>query len=82
MIICFFYSLNYSAFHLDFCSKDPTFCLNGGTCEVTMTGARCHCPDRYQGDRCNMCTDRHQGERCDTCADGYYGDMCSKLFKF
>ena len=63
------YCVNQTTFHSDSCSRDSTFCLNGGTCEVTITGARYHCPARYQGDR------------CDTCADGHYGDACSKLFK-
>ena len=56
---------------------------------MTVTGARCHCPDRYQGDRCDKCAEkfqgdgcqecslRFQGDECDNCADGYYGDLCS-----
>ena len=64
--------------------------VNGGTCEVAMTGARCRSADRYQGDRCNMCSERFQGvgclqcsprfqgDDCDICVDGYYGDSCSK----
>ena len=56
-----------STFHSDSCSKNPPPCHNGGTCEINMTGPKCQCTDRYQGDR------------CDTCADGYYGDICSKF---
>ena len=43
---------------------------------MTMTGARCHCPDRYQGDRCEQCSVEFQGDQCDSCASGYYGDDC------
>ena len=66
--------------HLDYnkCVEEPGLCLNGATCERTWTSARCHCPDRYQGDRCDNCTERFQGEDCDQCADGYYGDSCGK----
>ena len=83
-----------SAFYLDLCVGTSEFCLNGGTCEMTMTGARCHCTDRYQGDRCNTCTERFQGEgcqecslrfkgvECDTCADGFFGSSCSRNVNF
>ena len=73
-VICYWIISN--DFNLDSC-LDPAFCFNGGTCEVTMTGARCHCIDRYQGDRCDMCSERFQGDECDRCADGYLGDSCS-----
>ena len=53
--------------HLDSC-LDPNFCLNGGTCELTTTGARCHCTDRYQGDRCDVCFERFQGDGCQECS--------------
>ena len=74
----------------DKCTQEPEFCLNGGTCEPAGTSVRCHCPDRYQGDRCDNCTERFQGDccqecvmgfqgdECDTCAYGYYGDTCGK----
>ena len=48
----------------DKCAEEPRFCLNGATCAPTWTSARCHCGDRYQGNR------------CDTCAAGYYGETC------
>ena len=67
-------------FNLDSC-LDPNFCLNGGTCEVTITGARCHCTNRYQGNRCDVCSERFQGDGCVTCADGYYGDNCGQYLK-
>ena len=50
----------------DKCEEVPGFCLNGATCESVWTSARCHCTDRFQGDR------------CDRCSDGYYGDTCGK----
>ena len=46
------------------CAEEPGYCLNGSTCEPTWTSARCHCTDRYQGDRCAEC------------AHGYYGNDC------
>ena len=64
-------------FFSDLC-VDPGFCLNGGTCEVTITGARCHCTGFFEGTRCQECSIRYQGDKCDSCAGGYYGDDCSK----
>ena len=62
----------------DRCLAAPEFCLNGGTCEITMTGARCHCTDRFLGDRCDQCSEGFQGDQYDSCAHGYYGDKCGK----
>ena len=56
------------------CEEDPEFCMNGATCERVMNTARCHCGDRYQGDRCDSCSERFEGAGCQGCADGYYGD--------
>ena len=72
-IIC--YWMISHDFHLDSC-VDPAFCLNGGTCEVTITGARCHCTIRYQGDRCDRCSERFQGDRCEECTERFRGDDC------
>ena len=84
-----FKKVNMDYFYIDSC-LNPAFCLNG---EVTMTGARCRCNDRYQGDRCYRCSERFQGDgcgncsvrfkgaECDTCAGGYYGDSCGKYPK-
>ena len=58
------------------CTERLGFCRNVATCERTWTSARCHCADRYQGDRCDNCTERFQGDGCTECADDYYGNSC------
>ena len=65
-------------FNLDSCAKDPAFCLNGGTCAVTMTGARCRCTDRYEGDRFDRCSERFQGDECQECSPRFQGDECQQ----
>ena len=82
VIELFWYWIISHDFVLDSCTKDPALCLNGGTCEVTMTGTRCRCTDRYQGDRCDRCSERFQGDSCQECADGYHGDSCSVSINF
>ena len=70
-IICNFY-------HLDSCTDEPGFCLNGGTCEDTAVGLRCHCSVRYQGDRCDRCSERFQGDECQQCSERFQGDGCQE----
>ena len=95
LCVCIFsYRIILDHLNLDLCVGTSEFCLNGGTCEMSMTGARCHCPERYQGHRCNMCTERFQGEgcqecslrfkgvECDTCADGFFGPSCNRNVNF
>ena len=51
------------------CAEEPGLCLNSPTCEQMWISARCHCADRYQGDR------------CEHCAEDYYGDDCGNGFR-
>ena len=60
------------------CVEEHEFCLNGGTCEQTWTTARCHCTERYQGDRCDRCRERFQGDGCQECSPRFQGDECQQ----
>ena len=73
--------LIHSMIFLDYnrCVEEPGFCLNNATCERTLTSARCHCTNLYQGDRCDNCIDkRFQGDGCQECSPRFQGDDCQR----
>ncbi|KAI0225404.1 hypothetical protein LSAT2_023780 [Lamellibrachia satsuma] len=81
----------------DNCAIDPTpcaadTCANGGTCEDTMSGFKCHCPfGQYNGRNCEnkftmcdditcqhgTCEDTENGFYCN-CSEHYVGTYCQE----